>query len=96
MMQDAIRFARYSDCTLFVIRQDYTARENIFTSLELLSETGCPIIGYTINLTNPSAGSYSSGKYGYGKYGYGKYGYGQYGYGKYGYRYGHESYQSMK
>ena len=70
MMQDAIRFARYSDCALFVIRQDYTVREHILTSLELLSETGCPIIGYTINMTNRSAAGYSSDKYGYGKYGY--------------------------
>ena len=72
MMQDAIRFARYSDCALFVIRQDYTVREHILTSLELLSETGCPIIGYTINMTNRSAAGYSSDKYGYGKYGYGR------------------------
>lgn len=84
MMQDAIRFARYSDGTLFVIRQNYTARENILNSLELLSETGCPVIGYIINMTDRSAGSYSSDKYGYGKYGYGNY------------RYGHESYQSMR
>ena len=84
MMQDAIRFARYSDCALFVIRQDYTVREHILTSLELLSETGCPIIGYTINMTNRSAAGYGSDKYGYGKYGYGKYGYGR------------ESYQSMR
>ncbi len=84
MMQDAIRFAQYSDSTLFVIRQDYTAKENILTSLELLSETGCPIIGYAMNMVNRSASGYISDKYGYGKYGYGKYGY------------GHGSYQSMR
>ena len=76
MMQDALSFARHSDCTLFVVRQDYTARENILNSLELLSEAGSTIIGYTINLVDRSTGSYGSGKYGYGKYGYGKYGYG--------------------
>ena len=76
MMQDALSFARHSDCTLFVVRQDYAARENILNSLELLSEAGSAIIGYTINLADRSTGSYGSGKYGYGKYGYGKYGYG--------------------
>ena len=83
---DAAALCVYADKVVYVIREDYAMRSQIFDGVQSLSDNGAHIGGFVLNCCTGSVQGSRYG-YGYGKYGYGygKYGYG---YGKYGYGYG--------
>jgi hypothetical protein len=88
-LSDAAVLAKYSDCVVYVVKEDFARVSKIIDSLQEFSYTRKPIIGCVLN---KSAGKLKL-SYGYGKhysYGYRK-GYGSRYYGKYGYRYGYGS-----
>lgn len=98
--EDALIIKDYADAVLYVVRQDYTPKNQIIETISVLESEKANIIGYVFNGVTGVLGYYGYGKYSsYGKYGrYGKYGkYGRYGYyNRYGYygrysKYGHYS-----
>lgn len=78
LIVDTAIISRYADSVIYVIREDYASRSQIYNSLQLLHENGANLAGFILNCTSMA----ESGKYGYNGYGY-RYGYG-YGYRKYG------------
>lgn len=76
MLADAAEAAGMADCALIIIRQNHSSRDQILEGVQLLADTGLPVIGCALNGVRRSI---RTGSYGYG-HGYG-YGYG-YGYGR--------------
>lgn len=78
LLSDAITISKYTDSTLYVVRQDFANTTQIVDSIQSLSSGGANIIGCVLNYASGSAGGYGyGGRYG-SKYGYGyalKYGY---------------------
>lgn len=70
LMADAAELASFADGILLTVRQDFACRQQILEGVQLLSDSGKPILGCVLNMTAPKR---SSGGYSY--YGY----YGQYG-----------------
>ena len=82
IVSDASLIARYADGCVFVVRQDYADINTLREGMEMLTGTGCKLLGGILNHAETGGYGYGYG-YGYGRYGYGRYGYGRYG--KYGY-----------
>ena len=77
MVSDAQTLGKYSDCTLYIVRQGYTFKKQVALIDEFYQQQKLPKVSIIINDVKV--------KPGYGYYGYGRYGYG-YGYGSnYGY-----------
>lgn len=83
--EDALLVREYSDAALFVVRQDFTPKNQVIETMASFDSENIPVIGYVFNGITGVLGEYGYGKYGYNKYGYSKYSYTKYGYGKYGY-----------
>lgn len=95
VLSDALQFARFTDCAIMVVRQDFARIDRVVSAMQLLADTGVTLLGYTVNQAELGITGSGYGYYGYGGYGYGRrYGYGKYGYG-YGYRYGGEAKQKQ-
>lgn len=90
LVSDAYTIARWCDCLLFVVRQDFTLKEVFKYSVSSLNDEKLKNVGLIVNDINNEKARYG---YGYGHYGrYGKkYGYG-YGYGVYGKKMSHGYY----
>ena len=73
MMADAAEVGALADCTLMTVRQDFACRSQIMEGVQLLGDSGRPIIGCVMNMSTPKLGAKGYSYYGY----YG--GYGQYG-----------------
>lgn len=73
MMADASMMCRYADRVVYVVRQDYAARNQVADGIQTLNAAGAQLAGFVFN----RADSGTSGHYGYSyRYGYGKhYGY---------------------
>lgn len=86
---DAATLCAAVDKVIYVIRENYALRTQIYDGVQSISNNGGQICGFVLNyctgFSHSSRYGYGYSKYGYGKYGYGKYGYGKYGYSKYGY-----------
>lgn len=78
-VSDGMRIASLCDGAILVVRNGYTSKRAVRRSIQILSDSGCPLLGTVLNRIEDT-----SGRRGYG-YGYG-YGYGH----KYGYGYGQE------
>ena len=78
MMADAAEVGALADCTLLTVRQNFACRSQIVEGVQILGDSGKPIVGCVMNMSVPKLGrkSYSYSYYGY----YGRYG----GYGRYG------------
>jgi capsular exopolysaccharide family len=72
MVSDAMTLGKYSDATLYIVRQEYTFKKQIGLIDELYQEKRLPKISIVLNDVKLKPGY---GYYGYGRYGYGK-GYG--------------------
>ena len=83
LFEDAVVWAEYADCVLYVVRHDFVQRRRVQDGISELEDSHAEILGYAFNEVPVHRGGY--GYYGYGRYGYGYYGYGKYGYGRYGY-----------
>lgn len=77
LLADAAELAELADCAVMVIRQNTASRSRILDGVQLLSDSGLPLIGCVLNGVERGV---LKGSYGY----YGYYGYG----GKYGSYYG--------
>ena len=76
MVSDALTLSKFSDCTLYLVRQAHTFKKQIGLIDEFYRENKLPKVSIIINDVKLKAG--------YGYYGYGRYGYGYgYGYGSY-------------
>ena len=92
VLSDALQFARFTDCAIMVVRQDFVRIDRIVAAMQLMSDTGVKLLGYTVNRAAIGITGSGYGYYGYGgHYGYGRR-YGGYGYG---YRYGGEPEQKQ-
>jgi len=79
LMADAASVSEYTDCALYVIRQNYSPSRTVFQTLRHLSQRGTVFAGYVLNdVQSGITETVSRYGYGYGHY-YGKYG-GYYGY----------------
>jgi len=74
LVGDAYSLAKFAHCTLFIVRQGYTIRNQVFAIDELYQSKRLPSVTILLNDVK-LAGGYFSGGY-YGHYGY----YGNYGY----------------
>ncbi len=74
LLVDAAELSDLAECALMVIRQDYATREQILEGVRLLTDSGLPLIGCTINGVVGNLSS-TSGRYGNG-YGHNSYSYG--------------------
>lgn len=72
MVSDAMTLSKYSNCTLYIVRQGHTYKKQISLLNEFYTENKLPKISIILNDVKIRTG--------YGYYGYGRYGYG-YGYG---------------
>jgi hypothetical protein len=73
LVSDAVNLGRFADCTLYIVRQAYTFRRQIFAIDELYTEKKLPKISLLLNDVKIEGGyysGYSGGSY-YGGYGYG-------------------------
>ncbi len=95
ILSDASYYAGYADGAVYVVRQDYAAKDVIREGLRMLSSGGAKILGCVMNYSGSRSGRSGYGRYGsyhsygrymrYGRYGYYGSGYGHYGhYGNYG------------
>lgn len=76
MVSDSLTLSKFSDCTLYIVRQGHTFKKQIALIDEFYQENRLPKVSIIINDVKM--------KPGYGYYGYGRYGYGYgYGYGSY-------------
>ena len=85
VVTDAAALSKFIDGIILIVRQDYTAHENIEQALNLLKIAEAKVLGFFVNdvqSPNVSYRSYKRGRYSY-RYGYG----GKRGY-SYNYRYG--------
>lgn len=85
LVSDAELLAKYTEMTLFVVRQNKTFKEAIIEVINKANDSGnFQNLGIIFNGIKPNGiGRYAYYGYGYGGYGYG-YGYGYSGYGYYG------------
>lgn len=70
MLSDASAVAKYADCAVYVVKQDYARVERISEGMEALNLAGVPIIGVVLNGMESVIGRYG----GYYSYRYGNYG----------------------
>lgn len=76
MVSDAMTLGKFTDCTLYLVRQGHTFKKQVVLIDEFYQENKLPKVSIIINDVKM--------KPGYGYYGYGRYGYGYgYGYGSY-------------
>ncbi|HEX2629691.1 MAG TPA: polysaccharide biosynthesis tyrosine autokinase [Chitinophagaceae bacterium] len=76
MVSDAMTLGKYTDCTLYLVRQGHTFKKQVALIDEFYKDNKLPKVSIIINDVKM--------KPGYGYYGYGRYGYGYgYGYGSY-------------
>jgi tyrosine-protein kinase Etk/Wzc len=69
LVSDAINLGRYADCSLYIVRQEYTFRRQIQLIEELYVQKKLPKISIILNDVNADGGYYGGGNY-YGGYGY--------------------------
>jgi len=69
LVSDATNLAKYADCTLYIVRQGHTFRNQIQLIEELYTEKKMPNISVILNDVKPEGGYYSGSGY-YGGYGY--------------------------
>ena len=79
MIIDAAQIAKYCDGTLLVVGYNSVRRQELIDAKEQIDQTGCPILGTVINMTEYD--SFLSRKYAYKSY-YSSYGYEKKGEGK--------------
>lgn len=84
LVSDAINLSKYSDMTLYVVRNDYTYKKQLQLLNEVYANKRTSKLGIVVNDIKAQGG--------YGKY----YGYGGYGYTGYGYGYGSEYFEDQK
>lgn len=70
LLADAAELAELADCAVMVIRQNNASRSQILDGVQLLSDSGLPLIGCVLNGVERGVLKSSYGYYGYG---YGKY-----------------------
>lgn len=70
LLADAAELAKWADCAVMVIRQNNASRDQILDGVQLLSDSGLPLIGCVLNGVERGVLNGSYGYYGYG----GKYG----------------------
>jgi capsular exopolysaccharide synthesis family protein len=76
MVSDALTLSKFSDCTLYLVRQGHTFKKQVGLIDEFYTEKKLPKVSIIINDIKIKPGF---GYYGYGRYGYGYgYGYGSY------------------
>jgi tyrosine-protein kinase Etk/Wzc len=76
MVSDAMTLGKFTDCTLYLVRQGHTFKKQVALIDEFYTDNKLPKVSIIINDVKM--------KPGYGYYGYGRYGYGYgYGYGSY-------------
>jgi capsular exopolysaccharide synthesis family protein len=76
LVSDAVTLGRFADCTLYIVRQDFTFRKQMLMIEELYIQKKIPKISILLNDVSMAGGYYSGGyNGGYGYYG-GGYGYG--------------------
>lgn len=76
LMADAAEIGDLADCALLTVRQDFACRRQIIEGVQVLGESGKPIIGCVLNMTAAQIRKNGYSYYGY----YGYYGaYGQHG-----------------
>jgi len=73
-VSDTFSLNRFADVCLYIVRADYTHKQNIVDAEELHNSGKLNNMYFVLNASDVKKASY---RYGYGKYGYGK----QYGYG---------------
>jgi capsular exopolysaccharide synthesis family protein len=73
MVSDAMTLGKFTDCTLYLVRQGHTFKKQVALIDEFYREKKLPKVSIIINDVKVKPGY---GYYGYGRYGYG-YGYGQ-------------------
>jgi len=80
MVSDGITLGKYADCTVYMVRQNYSFKKQLVLINDYYEQKRLPHLSLLLNDVK-SQGGY--GSYGYGRYGY-RYGYGNsYGYGSY-------------
>ena len=78
MVSDGITLGKFADCTIYMMRQNYSFKRQLALVEDYYSQKRLPQISIVLNDVKTQGG--------YGAYGYGRYGYG------YGYGYGYSSY----
>lgn len=89
LVSDTLTIGKVADATLFVVRANYTLKDDVELVNTLVADNRLPNVNIILNAAKVETGSYGNKRY--GSYGYGRrYGYGSgYGYGGgYGYGYG--------
>ena len=75
VVTDASIYAKYMDCALYIVRQDYVKYDGVLDGVSVLHDSEIPLVGCVLNNTTAAGSGYRYG-YGYG-YGYASgYGYG--------------------
>lgn len=70
LVGDAYVLTKYADCTLFIVRQDYTLRNQIFAIDDIYKQKRLPTVSILLNDVKIGRGYFSGGYYsGYGYYG---------------------------
>lgn len=69
LLADAAELAELADCGVMVIRQNTASRSQILDGVQLLADSGLPLIGCVLNSARGLALHDSYGYYTYGKYG---------------------------
>jgi Mrp family chromosome partitioning ATPase len=76
MVSDALTLSKFSDCTLYLVRQGHTFKKQVGLIDEFYTEKKLPKVSIILNdiKIKPGCGYYGYGRYGYGYgYGYGSY-----------------------
>lgn len=73
LVSDAVNLARFADCTLYIVRQNYTFRKQLGMIEQLYTQRKLPNLSILLNDVKPQGGYYggSYGGYGYHRRGYG-------------------------
>lgn len=69
LVSDAANLGKYADCTLYIVRQGHTFRNQLQLIEDLYTEKKLPNISVILNDVKPEGGYYSGSGY-YGGYGY--------------------------
>lgn len=69
LLADAAELTELADCAVMVIRQNTASRSQILEGVQLLADSGLPLIGCVLNGARGLVLHDSYGYYGYGKYG---------------------------
>ena len=81
LMADTSEILTLADCAVLSVRQNFACRQQILEGVQILGDSGKPILGFVMNMNAPrmGAGGYSYYSY-YGGYGhYGSYGHREHG-----------------